>query len=316
MAALNDSADELLVIYGPTATGKTAASIELAQRLGGEVVSADSVQVYRGFDIGSAKPSLEERRGVVHHLIDVVDPDENLDAQRYADLADVAIQDIQSRGRLPIVAGGTGLWLRALLRGLVELPAVDLEVRERWESQVREWGPERSHAELDKVDPITAKSVHQNDALRIVRALEVLEQTGRPLGELRQEHALGAPRYRAAIYVLAMDRTSHDERIAFRTNAMFEAGWEDEVALLRERWGDSVRPFGSVGYREVLAAQRGELPRDELHDAVRRSTRVYARRQRTWAGSIPNVRATLRAEDLMRDEPFALKNTVKPAPAE
>ncbi|MBC7171604.1 MAG: tRNA (adenosine(37)-N6)-dimethylallyltransferase MiaA, partial [Polyangiaceae bacterium] len=196
------SAPRPIVIAGPTASGKTAAGLWIARHLGGELVGADSVQVYRGFDIGSAKPTEEELSGVAHHLIDIVDPDEEVDAQRYAELADAAIADIEARGRVPIVVGGTGLWIRALLRGLVSVPPVDRELRARIEAEVDQEGSPAMHARLAAVDPRAAAGIHPNDRLRIVRALEVFEQTGTPMGELRHAHALGAPRYDALFVVL------------------------------------------------------------------------------------------------------------------
>ncbi len=272
----------LLVIAGPTATGKTAAAIALAEKLGGELVGADSVQVYRGFDIGSAKPTATELGAIDHHLIDVIDPDGEIDAAAYANLADVAIEDIHARGRLPIVVGGTGLWIRALVRGLVDAPPVDPALRKRLEAEAEAQGTSALHARLAAVDPLTAEAVHPNDLLRIVRALEVYEQTGVAFGELRVEHALGEPRYRTAFVVLDMDREQHDAVVASRVQAMLDAGWIDEVRALRKRWGDEVRPFGSVGYREVLAHVRDGVPLEETQRAIRKSTRTYARRQRTW----------------------------------
>lgn len=279
----------VLVIAGPTATGKTAAAMALAEHFGGELVGADSVQVYRGFDIGSAKPTATELGTVRHHLIDVIDPDEEIDAAAYAALADRAIEDIRERGRLPIVVGGTGLWIRALLRGLVEVPPVDPDLRKRLEADADAEGTEALHTRLAAVDPLTAGAVHPNDLVRIVRALEVYEQTGVPLGELREEHALGEPRYRAMFVVLDLDRERHTAIVAARVQAMLDAGWVDEVRALRERWADEVRPLGSVGYREVLAHIRDGVPLEKTQRLIRKSTRTYARRQRTWFKGEPGV---------------------------
>jgi len=242
----------LVVIAGPTATGKTAAAIEVARRFDGELVGADSVQVYRGFDIGSAKPTGDELGGVPHHLLDVLDPDQDIDAVAYANLADAAIRDIHGRGRLAVVVGGTGLWIRALVRGLVDVPPVDPGIRERLEETAAAQGAPALHAKLALVDPISADAVHPNDTLRIVRALEVYEQTGTPLGTLRAAHALGKPRYRAVFVVLDMNSERHGIVIEDRAKQMLDTGWIDEVCALRTRWGDDIRPFGSVGYREVL----------------------------------------------------------------
>jgi tRNA dimethylallyltransferase len=299
----------LLVIAGPTATGKTAAAIGLARHFGGELVGADSVQVYRGFDIGSAKPSPEELDGTRHHLLDVLDPDQDVDAVAYANLADAAIRDIGARGRLPIVVGGTGLWIRALVRGLVEVPPVDQEVRRRLEDAASAGGAPALHARLAEVDPLSADAVHPNDALRIVRALEVYEQTGTPLGTLRAEHALGEPRYRAALIVLDMDREEHGRVIESRAQHMIDAGWIDEVRSLRARWGDAIRPFGSVGYREILAHVRDDISLEETLRRIRKSTRVYARRQRTWFNGEPGVSWRCQSVDLC--EPSGLDRVAK-----
>ena len=286
---MTETLQPLLIIAGPTATGKTAAAIDIAGHFGGELVGADSVQVYRGFDIGSAKPGPAELGAVTHHLLDVFDPDEVVDAAVYAGLADSAIRGIIGRGALPIVVGGTGLWIRALLRGLVDVPPVDEEIRRRLETSADEEGAPALHARLTEVDPVSAHAIHPNDALRIVRALEVYEQTGTPLGTLRAEHALGQPRYRAIFVVLDMDREEHATLIRRRAEAMLDAGWVDEVRSLRARWGDQIRPFGSVGYREVLAHVRDAVPLEETLRLIRKSTRIYARRQRTWFRGEPGV---------------------------
>jgi tRNA dimethylallyltransferase len=286
---MTETLQPLLVIAGPTATGKTAAAIDLARRFDGELVGADSVQVYRGFDIGSAKPTPDELGGIAHHLLDVLDPDQDVDAVAYANLADAVIGGIRDRGHLPVVVGGTGLWIRALVRGLVQVPPVDPGVRQRLEQAAAAEGAPALHARLAEVDPMSAEAVHPNDALRIVRALEVYEQTGTALGTLRAAHALGAPRYNASFVVLDMNRAAHDAVVEGRVERMLAAGWIDEVRSLRGRWGDDIRPFGSVGYREVLEHVRDEVPLEETVRQIRKSTRVYARRQRTWFKGEPGV---------------------------
>ena len=306
---MTETLQPLLIIAGPTATGKTAAAIDVARHFGGEIVGADSVQVYRGFDIGSAKPTAAELGGVVHHLIDVLDPDQDVDAMAYANLADAAIRGILDRNTLPIVVGGTGLWIRALLRGLVDVPPVDHEIRKRLEAAATTQGSAALHARLSEVDPVSAGAVHPNDALRIVRALEVYEQTGAPLGNLRAEHALGRPRYRAVFIVLDLDRERHAMIIERRTEQMLDAGWVDEVRMLRERWGDEIRPFASVGYRELLAHLRDQVPLDEAARRIRKSTRIYARRQRTWFNGEPDV--SWRSESAALREPGSLDRIAK-----
>jgi tRNA dimethylallyltransferase len=202
------------------------------------------------------------------------------------------------------VVGGTGLWIRALVRGLVDVPPVDQDVRHRLERAASAEGAPALHARLAEVDPVSADAVHPNDALRIVRALEVYEQTGTPLGTLRAEHALGEPRYRAALIVLDMDRDEHGRAIESRAQHMFDAGWIDEVRSLRARWGDAIRPFGSVGYREILAHVRDDVSLEETLRRIRKSTRVYARRQRTWFKGEPGVNWHCESVDLCQPSGF------------
>lgn len=280
----------LLVLTGPTASGKTAAAVRLAQHFGGELVGADSVQVYRGFDIGASKPKADELHGVAHHLLDVRDASQPLDAAEFARLADAAIADVRARGKLPIVVGGSGLWLRALLRGLVAAPAVDAELRARLDAEAVQEGAARLHARLAQIDPQAAAQIHPNDRVRIVRALEVFEQTGRPLGALRGAHALGAPRYRALRVVLELPADELGRRIEQRTGAMIAEGFEAEVRQLLERYGRAARPLGAVGYREMVAHVCDGVALEETVRAINRATRIYARRQRTWLRSEPGER--------------------------
>jgi tRNA dimethylallyltransferase len=289
---------DLIVVAGTTASGKTALALELARAVDGELIGADSVQVYRGFDIGSAKPTAHELAGIPHHLIDVIDPDEAIDAARFATLADEAIRDVQARGRRAIVVGGTGLWLRALVRGLVALPTPDPETRARLEDEVEVHGAPALHARLRAIDPRGAAAIHENDALRIVRALEVHAQTGRPLGELRHEHALGAPRYRTLFLVLDREREALRARIVARVAQMIARGLLDEVRALLSRWPRDARAFGSVGYREIVAHLAGEASLEESREAIVRSTWVYTRRQRTWFRSEPGIDAHLDAGEI------------------
>ena len=289
----------VLVLAGPTATGKTAAALTLAKELDAELVGADSVQVYRGFDIGSAKPTSTELGGITHHLIDVVDPDESIDAMAYAARAQSAIEEIHGRGRLPIVVGGTGLWIRALLRGLVEVPPVDLRLRETLEAEAETSGTAALHRRLARVDPETAAAVHPNDRIRIVRGLEVFEQTGIPLGALRRAHALGEPRYRSVFVVLDLDRQRHKARVEERVERMLEGGWVEEVVGLRARWGDQVRALGSVGYREILHYLRDGASWTETRRLIEKATRTYARRQRTWFRGEPGVSWFAEADEIL-----------------
>ena len=273
---------KIVVIAGVTAASKTAAAIVMAKRLGGELVGADSVQVYRGFDIGSAKPSAEELGAVQHHLLDVVEPDEAIDAGRYAALADAAIAQILERGHLPIVVGGTGLWLGALVRGLVALPKPDPALRAALEAEAAEIGAPALHARLATIDPLYAARIHVNDQRRITRALEVHQQTGKALGELQAAHQRGAPRYDATVFLLDRERDDLYEGIRSRISLMLDAGWVEEVKSLLDRFGPDVRPMNSVGYREIKAHVLDGLPLEEATRLAYKSTRTYTRRQRTW----------------------------------
>lgn len=279
----------IVVVTGATASGKTDLALRIARRFDGELVGADSVQVYRGFDIGSAKPTSEELGGIPHHLLDVIDPDEAIDAASFAARADEAIDSVAHRGRLPIVVGGTGLWLRALLRGLVSLPEPDPSLRASLEAECARLGAPALHARLVEVDPLASARIHPNDALRIVRALEVHAQTGTPIGELRARHALGAPRYRAHVIVLDREREDLYRRIDQRIDDMLARGFVDEVRGLLTRWGRDARGLGAVGYRELVGALEGASSIEDAVLAIRKSTRVYTRRQRTWWSSEPGV---------------------------
>ena len=276
------SPDELLAIVGPTASGKTALAVALAEELGGEVLSADSVQVYRRFDRGSGKPTALELSRAPHHLVDAIDPLEPIDAAVWARLADRAIADVRARGRVPIVCGGTFFWVKALLFGLAEAPAADAQLRERHRGIAESNGRPALHEALRRVDPESAARLHPNDLVRVSRALEVHELTGKPMSAWQREHAFAVRRHRARVMAIACDPATLTERIAARVRAWLAAGWVDEVkGLLEAGYGDA-RAMSSVGYAQVSASLRGELPADDLEASIVRATRVFARRQRTW----------------------------------
>jgi tRNA dimethylallyltransferase len=277
----------LLVITGPTASGKTSLALELARIFHGELIGADSVQVYRGFDIGSSKPTARELQGIRHHLLDVCEASHPLDAVDFAALADAAIHEVCLRGHAPIVVGGSGLWLRALLRGLVQLPPVDLTIRQRLDAEAELQGLPALHARLCDVDPLAAAEIHANDRVRIVRALEVYEQTGTPIGKLRAEHALGAPRYRALRIVLEVPPEELTRRIEARTEQMLAQGLIEEVRGLLSSYGREVRALGAVGYREAVEHLCDGASLEETLRKINQSTRIYARRQRTWLNNEP-----------------------------
>lgn len=272
----------LLCIVGPTASGKTDLAIDVCEAVGGEIVSADSVQVYRGFDIGSGKPTVDELARAPQHLVDALDPLDTIDAAGWADLADKVIEDIRGRGKVPIVCGGTYFWVRALLLGLVPVPAADASVRARHRAIVDERGRNALHEELELVDPESAQRLHPNDVVRVGRALEVFELSGRRMSEWQNEHGFKARRYEANVIALEHDTTSLTERIGARVDKWLAAGWIEEVQRLLDAGYGEARAMRSVGYAEVRAFLDGALPRAELRDAIVRSTRVFARRQRTW----------------------------------
>lgn len=291
----------IVVLAGATAVGKTRAAIALCKRLGGEIIGADSVQVYRGFDIGSGKPTAAELEGVRHHLIDVVDPTDAIDAARFAELADAAIAACAARGVVPIVVGGTGLWLRALLRGLVALPKPDPELRSSLERQFALDGA-ALYARLTDVDCETAARVHPRDMIRIVRALEVHAQTGQPLSRWLRAHALGRPRYRALTLLLEMPQAHWRAEISARARAMFAAGFVDEVRRLLDEYGPGIKPLRSVGYRQIVEGLALGLPDDEIEAHVVRATRLYGKRQRTWFRTDPSVDRRLDAGPVLGSE--------------
>jgi tRNA dimethylallyltransferase len=279
----------ILVLAGPTASGKTALAIELALRLGGEIVNADSQQVYRGLDVGTAKPTAAERARVPHHLLDVVAPGEDMDAARYVALADRAIAGIAARGRYPLVVGGTGLYLRALLHGVVPAPGRDPELRARLEEEAARLGRPALHARLAAVDPEAAARIRRMDLVRIVRALEI-GQGGRRASELHAAHGFREQRYAATLLALDPPRAELHARIAARVEAMFAGGVLDEARELLRAFGGRAPERIPIGYIEAIATLRGEIP---LQEAVRRvevAHRRYARRQVIWLRKEPGVR--------------------------
>jgi tRNA dimethylallyltransferase len=274
----------LVAVVGPTASGKTALACRLAEAVSGEVVSADSVQVYRRFDVGSGKPTAEEIARAPHHLVGVLDPHDSMDAARYVSLASRAIDDVRARGNPPIVCGGTFLWVKALLYGLAEAPPANAEVRARHQALVDASGSAELHRRLAEVDPRSAARLHPNDVLRVGRALEVFELTGRTMSEVQEGHAFREARYPAHLVACRVPPDELTRRIARRVDGWLQAGWIEEVAaLLQEGYGDA-RAMGSVGYHEVRAHVRGEIAREALAETIVRATRVFARRQRTWLG--------------------------------
>jgi tRNA dimethylallyltransferase len=284
------TADErLLCIVGPTGSGKSALALRLASELHGEILSADSMQIYRGFDVGTGKPNAAERALTPHHLIDVADPLEAWDAARWADEALRVISDVRARGRVPIVCGGTFLWVRALIYGLAEAPRGDEALRARHREWAEREGRAALHARLAQVDAVSATRLAPNDFVRVSRALEVFELTGKPMSEFQAAHGFREPRLAARLVGVARERPEQDELIAARVRGMLAAGWVREVEALIAAGFGAARAMASVGYRQVGEAIAAGTVSDEaaLIDAIVRATRVFARRQRTWLRDQP-----------------------------
>jgi len=284
----------VVVLTGPTASGKTPLAIDLAERFDGEVVNADSMQVFRHMDIGTAKPSLEERARVPHHLIDVVDPDQRYSAGRYARDARAAIARIHARGRLPLLTGGTGLYIRAALHGLIVDAEPDPELRERLEAeqaQAAEQGdPTRLHRRLAEADPEAAARIHPHDARRTVRALEIAAQTGAQASRVRGDHGFADSPYRVLHLALDLEREALYARIESRCRQMIDGGLLQEVRDLREAgYGPELRPMGAIGYRHLGAVADGADTLVNAFEAMCRDTRHFARRQLTWLRKVPDV---------------------------
>jgi tRNA dimethylallyltransferase len=287
---LEPEAPVLIVVLGPTAVGKSRVAVELALRFGGEIVGGDSIQVYRGFDIGTDKPSPAERRGVPHHLIDIVEPTVQFTAADFVREALAAARDIASRGRLPIVAGGTGLYLKALVDGLFPGPGRDPSVRAALEAEAREKGLEALFRRLEAIDPAYAAKIRARDKVRIVRALEVYEATGRPISEHFRATASPVADCKVVRLGLRLDRAVLVRRIEERVERMFARGLVEEVrGLLARGVPDDAPPFRALGYRHVLMHLRGGLALEEAVALTKTDTRQYAKRQMTWFRKMDGV---------------------------
>ena len=282
------SEPRLLVVVGPTASGKTELAVRLCETLNGEIISADSVQVYRYFDCGTGKPSPEEKARAAHHLVDIVEPHETLDAAGWAERAESSLALIRNRGKIPIICGGSFLWVRALLYGLAQAPAASAEIRERHRELAELEGRIALHERLIACDPICAERLNPNDFVRVSRALEVFELTGTPMSRWQAEHGFRDQKHSFELLGVHREREELDQRIATRTGHMLESGWVDEVRGLVERGFGSARAMGSVGYRQVYeAVTKGVWELPALHDSIIRATRVFVRRQRTWLRDEP-----------------------------
>jgi tRNA dimethylallyltransferase len=307
-----DGGLDALALVGPTASGKSAIAMALAasSKKGVEIISMDSAQVYRGMDIGTAKPSQHERTQLVHHLIDIVDPEDTYNAAGFAADAARLIGEIRARGHLPLLVGGTMLYLRALLHGLDDMPAADPALRQAIDAEAREKGWHQMHQQLAAVDPTSAARLNPNDAQRIGRALEVFRASGQRLSSLQIGGTLriGKPKLRVRIVSLEpAQRAWLHQRVETRMDAMLQGGLVDEVRALRRRIGlhGALPSMRCVGYRQVWQALEGELPMDQLRERAIFATRQLAKRQLTWLRAMPE------REVLVCDEPDAQERALQ-----
>lgn len=288
------SKPQVLVLVGPTAIGKTALSLELAHRFNCEIVSVDSMQVYKYMDIGTAKASSEERAQVVHHLIDVVDPDENYDAARFVKDATHIIGDITSRGKLPLLTGGTGLYLKSLIEGIFPEAPSDPAIRAELKKKLESLGNDKLHEQLITCDRISADKIHKNDTQRLLRALEVYHTTGIPWSEhlaaQNRENGEGGLDADVLEIGLTCEREKLYDRINLRCQLMVDEGLEQEVLKLQEMgYGPELKSMGSIGYKHMCMYLGGEVDAEEMMRLLRRDTRRYAKRQYTWFNKNENI---------------------------
>ena len=284
----------VLVLTGPTAAGKTQLALDLAKRHGGEIINADSMQVFRFMDIGTAKPSLEERAVVPHHMFDVVNPDDPYSAGRYAIAARDAAATIHGAGKLVLLVGGTGLYIRAFLEGLIDTGGANIELRERLEAEhvtnVAQGEPLRLYRQLEEADPKTAARIHPNDLRRTIRALEIVERCGREASAVREEHDFKTSPYRTLHLVLDPGREVVNDRINRRCHAMIDRGLLQEVRRLRELgYGPELRPMQAIGYRHINPVADGTDTLANAVESMQTDTRRFARRQRTWLRKVESA---------------------------
>ncbi len=279
------------MVCGPTGSGKTGLAIDLVRQFDGEIVGADSMQIYRYLDIGTAKPTPAEQSRAVHHMIDIVDPDEAFDAAMYAEAAGRAVRQIIEHGRLPLVVGGTGLYIKSLIYGLFEEGPSDPEIRRRLKQAARQEGSAVLHRRLAEIDVPAARKIHPNDTYRIVRALEVFETTGEPLSKFQQRHHFRKKRFNPLIIGPAWPRPQLYDRINKRVDIMMAQGFESEVrGLLANGYGAGLKSMQGLGYRHLVEVVNGRKPLAEAVSLIKRDHRRYAKRQLTWFNADPSVK--------------------------
>jgi tRNA dimethylallyltransferase len=280
----------LVAVVGPTASGKSALGVWLAEQFGGEIVACDSTQLYRGFDIGTAKPTQAERHGVPHHLLDVLGPQDAATAGGYRQMALAVLADLRSRARVPIFTVGTGLYLRALLEGLADVPQRSEELRKRLRHNAQKHGPGHLHRILSRLDVESAQKISAADGQKLIRAIEVCLLAKMPLTELHRSGRAPLQGWRPLKIGLAPDREALYKRIHARTDAMLAGGWLEEVrSLLGAGLLEGAKPFDFIGYRELRAALQGRLTMDDARATIQQATRRYAKRQLTWFHREPAV---------------------------
>ncbi|MFO7884306.1 MAG: tRNA (adenosine(37)-N6)-dimethylallyltransferase MiaA [Desulfobacteraceae bacterium] len=298
---------KIVVVCGPTGIGKTSTAITLAQEFDGEIISADSMQIYRYMDIGTAKPDKEEQKQVAHYLVDVADPDEPFDAALFADLADKAVEKITCKKKLPIVAGGTGFYIKAMLYGLFRGSPADQTLIQQLEQEAEKKGGDTLYKRLEQIDPASAASIHPHDTFRIVRALEVFMSTGRTMSSFQKAHEFAVKKYDALKIGLRMDRQELYRRIEQRVDLMMDQGLIDEVENLRQMgYSCDLKSMQSIGYRHICDFLNKKVSFEETLRLLKRDTRRYAKRQLTWFGREKDIvwidpRDTDRAEVLVKD---------------
>lgn len=276
----------MVVLTGPTAVGKTELSIQLAQKLDGEIISADSMQIYQKMDIGTAKIRKEEMDGIPHHLIDVLDPSEEFNVARFQEMAKDALAGIYRRGRIPLIVGGTGFYIQGLLYDIdFTKEEQDFRYRENRQKKAKEEGAQAIHKMLQAVDPASAQKIHPNNIKRVIRALEFYHLNGRKISEHNEQESRKESPYRFAYFVLNQNRTTLYERINHRVDLMLEAGLVEEVRRLKEAgYGKNLVSMQGIGYKEVLDYLDGKMTLEETADQIKKDTRHFAKRQLTWFG--------------------------------
>jgi tRNA dimethylallyltransferase len=302
----NPDATPVLILTGTTASGKNRMGARLAARFGGEVLSLDSMKVYRGMDVGTAKPDAEDLKSAPHHLVDLLDPKESMNLRRFVDLAHAARREVASRGRIPVVVGGTQLYLKGFLDGVFDGPPQDAAFRAALRSEAERDGVPKLHERLSASDPAAAARIHRNDYKRIERALEVAAATGRPLSEMQAETRRPPP-FPKRLYVLTWRRDRLNARIDARVEAMFREGFVDEVRRILDAGGFGRESGEALGYAEAVAVARGESSEAAAVADVRRLTRRFARKQETWLRKAPaDLRFEVSSESEWRDAEAAI----------